>query len=572
VEVQLSVSLSADRLATLLRPRTIALVGASNKSTFSRTAYANLVRFGLADHTHLVNVRGVETHGRPTVRSCAEIGEPVDTALMMVPQAVTLDAITEAAAAGITNLVMLTSGYGEAGPAGRRAQQELVAHAAALGVVLLGPNMLGFANFVDRVPLTSIGGLPQDAGPVALLSQSGASSGAMLDFASAAGVGLSYMVTVGNEAMVTVGHLIDFLVDDETTRAIAVFMETVRDVPTFRRACLRAAEKEKAIVVLKAGSSALSARTAAAHTGALVGDDATIDAMFRDLGIIRVKTIEDMLITAGAAATIGPVRTPGLGIVSISGGACDILADRAEECGAVLPELSEPTAAALTEFMPSYGTVQNPLDVTGAAVIDPTLFTRSIETLAADPTIGSVLVVSGMPWRHDEEMPYVGQVFLDAIGAGMARAAVPTVLVSQVMQPITDITRKVNSDAGILFAVAGLSHAISSMARLADWSQRLDDLTTPTPWRPTSPPSGRRPDRPVVRGAGPHAVGVGGDPRRTGCAGDLGRRGGRRCRRFRRPGRDEDRLPGDPAQDRRRRSAPRRDGGRRGAHGLRRAP
>jgi len=223
----MSSEITGDRLTSLFRPSSVALVGASDKSTFSRIACQNLVRFGFGERTYLVNRRGAETHGQPTVTSCTQIGEPVDVAYLMVPQAGTLAAMDDAAAAGIRNAVVLSSGYGEAGEAGR------------------------------------------------------------------------------------------------------------------------AAEAGKAIVVLKAGSSALSARTAAAHTGALVGDDRVIDAVFADLGVIRVDSIEDMLITAGAAAALGRLERPGIGIVSISGGACDIVADRAEDLGADLPELAEPTRQAV---------------------------------------------------------------------------------------------------------------------------------------------------------------------------------------------------------------------------------
>ena len=343
----MSSEITGDRLTSLFRPSSVALVGASDKSTFSRIACQNLVRFGFGERTYLVNRRGAETHGQPTVTSCTQIGEPVDVAYLMVPQAGTLAAMDDAAAAGIRNAVVLSSGYGEAGEAGRAAEAELAAHARSLGMVLLGPNHLGFANFVDRVPVCSIPGLPEEGGPVALLSQSGASSSAMLDFAAMVNVGLSYIVTLGNEAMITAGHVLDFLVDDPATRAVAIFMEMVRDPDAFRRAARRAAEAGKAIVVLKAGSSALSARTAAAHTGALVGDDRVIDAVFADLGVIRVDSIEDMLITAGAAAALGRLERPGIGIVSISGGACDIVADRAEDLGADLPELAEPTRQAV---------------------------------------------------------------------------------------------------------------------------------------------------------------------------------------------------------------------------------
>jgi len=305
--------IAGDRLTSLFRPRSVALVGASDKSVFSQIAYHNLVQFGFAEHTYLVSRRGTPTHGQPTVTSCAQIGEPVDVAYLMVPQAGLLEALDDAAAAGIRNACVLSSGYAEAGEAGRAVQAELADHAAGLGMVLLGPNHLGFANLTDGVPVCSIPGLPAESGPVALLSQSGASSSAMVDFATMANVGLSYLVTLGNEAMISAGHVLDYLVDDPGTQAVAIFMETVRDPETFRRAARRAAQAGKAIVVLKAGSSVLSARTAAAHTGALVGDDRVIDAVFADLGVIRVDSIEDMLITAGAAAALGRRRRGGQG-------------------------------------------------------------------------------------------------------------------------------------------------------------------------------------------------------------------------------------------------------------------
>ncbi|HTQ94402.1 MAG TPA: acetate--CoA ligase family protein [Streptosporangiaceae bacterium] len=465
-------AITGGRLTSLFRPRSVALVGASDKSTFSLLAYRNLVEFGFGERVCLVNRRGATAHGQPTVSTCAQIGEPVDVAYLMVPQAATLEALHDAAAAGIRNACVLSSGYAEAGNAGRAAQAELAATAAALGMVVLGPNHLGFANLTDGVPVCSVPGLPRESGPVALLSQSGASSSAMLDFASMVNVGLSYLVTLGNEAMITAGHVLDFLVDDPATRAVAIFMETVRQPEVFRQAARRAAGAGKAVVVLKAGSSALSARTAAAHTGALVGDDRVIGSVFADLGVIRVDSIEDMLITAGAAAALGRLDRPGIGIVSISGGACDIVADRAEDLGAELPELAGPTRDALAGIMPAYGTVQNPLDVTGAAVIDPTIFTRAIQVMSADPSIGVVGVINALPWADPDPKgrPYHGQKFVDAIGAGMRAASCQTAYINQVMQPVTDYTRASMKQGQVGYVIPGLRQAVVALRNLAWWS------------------------------------------------------------------------------------------------------
>jgi acyl-CoA synthetase (NDP forming) len=461
--------ITPQRLGSLLRPRSVALVGAADKSGFSQMAFRNLVEFGLGEHTHLVNRRGAMAHGRPTVTSCTQITEPVDVAFMMVPQARTLDALADAAAAGIRHALVLSSGYADAGVAGQQAQADLVAHAESLGILLAGPNHLGFANFIDQIPVTAIPGLPHAAGPVALISQSGMGASAMLDFATMTGVGLSYLVTLGNEAMITAGHMLDYLVGDEHTKTIALFLETIRDPAVFAAAADRAALAGKAVVVLKTGRSELSARMAAAHSGAVAGDDHTIDELLHDLGVIRVNSIEDLILTAGAAAHLGRLTCPGIGVVSISGGACDMLADHAADLGAPLPALAHGTAAALASIIPDYGTVQNPLDITGAAVIDPAIFTQCIEIMSADPSVGVVAVINTLPWLADGR-PWVGQVLADAVGAGASRARVPVICASQVMQPITGYTRQVMADARIPYAIPGLRHCVAALRNVGWWS------------------------------------------------------------------------------------------------------
>jgi acyl-CoA synthetase (NDP forming) len=177
-----------------------------------------------------------------------------------------------------------------------------------------------------------------------------------------------------------------------------------------------------------------------------------------------------MLITAGAAAALGRLARPGIGIVSISGGACDIVADRAEELGAVLPELGAPARDALAAIMPDYGTVQNPLDVTGAAVIDPTIFTRAIGAISRDPAIGVVGVINSIPWLDDGK-PSMSQRFVDAIGAGMQDAACPTAYINQVVQPVTSHTRTMMQNGGVSYLIPGLRQAVVALRNVAWWSE-----------------------------------------------------------------------------------------------------
>jgi acyl-CoA synthetase (NDP forming) len=470
-----SSAVGPERLSTLFRPRSVALVGATDRSNFSRVAYQNLAAFGFAERTYLVNRRGAETHGRSTVPSCSAIGEPVDVAYLMVSQAAMLDALSDAAQAGIRNAVVLSSGYAEAGPSGRAAQLALVDHARSLGMVLLGPNHLGFANFVDRTPVCSVRVTPRSPGPVALLSQSGASVGAMVKFADMTGTGLSYMITLGNEAMITAASALQYLVEDEHTRAIAIFLETIRDPRVFARAARQAARAGKPVIVLKAGRSELSARTAAAHTGAMVGDDNVISAAFAALGVVRVDSIEDLMVTAGLGAHLGPLARPGIGVVSVSGGACGILADTAAEAGAALPEFGERTRTALCELLPAFATPQNPLDVTGAATIEPGLFRDAITIVSGDPSIGVIAVVNTMPWVSDGGR-WHGQATANAVGEGIARAGIPVVYVNQTMQPLSDYTRAVMAEARIPYLVTGLRHAMVALAKITGWSQAVRQL------------------------------------------------------------------------------------------------
>ena len=453
-------------------------MGASERSFFSVAAFDNFKRAGTADIVHLVNPRSARVHGRATYPSCRAIGSKIDVAYMMVPKAAMLEALEDVAAAGATGAVILSAGYSEAGSEGRRAERELVEHARKLGLLLLGPNHVGFVNFVDGIPLTSIPDLPSRSGEVALLSQSGASSRAMLEFAGLSGIDLSYLITVGNEAMVNVGHLIEFLAHDDHTRAVAVFLEAVREPATFRAACISAQRAGLPIVVLKTGRTELAAKTAAAHTGALVGDDAVFDAVFDELNVIRVDTIEDMLITAGAAARLGRLDQPGIGVVSISGGACDIIADRAADAGAELPSFDPSTEELLHALLGADVALHNPMDLTGAAMKSPRMFTDAIETISRDRSVGVVAVVNEIPWQEGQQ-PNVDQ--LNAVAEGVARSAVPVVHLNQVAQPVSATAVKWLQTMGIGVELAGLRQGVAALAAVGRWSARVtDDAAEPS--------------------------------------------------------------------------------------------
>ncbi|GAB3562251.1 acetate--CoA ligase family protein [Amycolatopsis endophytica] len=460
-------------LRELFRPASIALVGATDKSGWSLSTFDNLRNHLFAGKVYLVNPRTEVVHGEPAHRSLSAIGEPVDLVYVMVPTTAVLSVLREGAELGIRNYVVLTAGFGETGPAGKRLEDEVVAFATEHGLTVLGPNGNGYINAAGS---TTPYGLPIPApllsGPVGVVLQSGALASSVLAFAQARNVGLSLLTSMGNEAMVSVTDVMSYLVDDPDTSVIALFLESVRHPEEFARVCRRAARAGKPVVALKIGTSALASNTAQAHTGALVGDDRVIDAAFRRLGVVRVHSLEDLIITAGLFAEVRRVGGPRLGVVTPSGGASEIIADRAEQEGLELPAFAPETVDRLEAIVPDFATVQNPLDVTGYVVVDRTLLGRALEVVADDPGIDAVLLLNDLP-RVTPADPSVTLTVAGATAERIRRARVPVVVVSNVLADITEFGRYVQGQTGFPYVAGGIEHGMTAIGNVVRWSANV---------------------------------------------------------------------------------------------------
>jgi acyl-CoA synthetase (NDP forming) len=459
-----------ERLRALLSPRSVAIVGASDRSGWSSGAFGNFAGLGFEGAVHLVNRGGGVVHGRQSVTSCVEIGEPVDLAIVLVGAGGIAGALTDVAAAGIPNAVVLAAGFGETGERGAVAQRELVELCGELGVTCIGPNCLGFVNVVDRAPAWA-GMMPVRliAGAVAIVSQSGATASEIATYATTQNIGLSHIISTGNEAMVDSIAMASAVLEDERVRALAIFTESIRDPDRFRSLAFRAAELEKPIVMMKVGTSALAAEIARTHTGALVGDDRLVDTALRQWGVIRVHSLEELAVTAGLLAHTGPLPHGGLGVVSISGGACDIVADRAELVGLPLPALAEATRARLAAAIPEYVTPRNPLDITGAASENPQLFADALAAIADDPEVAAVAAVHILPspGRAERFEPRL-QLIAPAL-----RSAVPGFLVDPVSRDVDPFTASVLDEVGVPYALTGLGGSVDAIANAVRWSAWL---------------------------------------------------------------------------------------------------
>ena len=464
-----------EALARLFSATDVALIGASERSTWSHMIVRRFRDFGHQGRLYAVNREGKAAHGLPGYRSCRDIPDPPETAIIFVPAQAVAGAMEDAADAGITCAVVLSSGFAEAGVEGEALQRELVETARRRGMTFFGPNSLGFANVASGAVATAIGTrVPVIKGGIAIISQSGAVANEIAKFAHQQGIGLSFVCATGNEAMIGLADVIDYLIDDPATRVITAYLESVGDAERLRKAARRAQAARKPIVLIKVGSSPISAQVARAHTGAIVGDDRIFDAACHNLGIIRVRSIEEMMVTAALADATGPLERPGIALASVSGGGCGMFADMAQQYGVSTPAFTPDTSRRLAEVLPSFASTLNPLDMTGAVLQDPSLWTRVLPILFDDPGIGLVVTLIAMPGTPAEtptceaHWPVIAQAYRDA--------GKKPLLITQVIQPMGPEAQKVAQASGLTDILFGMDLGTRALGYLSRWTERVADV------------------------------------------------------------------------------------------------
>ena len=382
-------------LERLIRPRSVAVVGASPEPTsMGGSVVANLDRFGYTGKIHLVNRNRTEINGRPCVASVDDLPEGIDVVGILVPQAGIKEAIAAAARRKAGYVVVYAAGFAEMGEVGRDEQQELADIARQGGMRLVGPNGIGFVNYVDKVPLTfEPMPLPvaTDQPMVGVVAQSGAMETNMRVATIAKGLGVSYAFSTGNEADLGAEDFLELLVDDPSTKVIACFAEQFRHPQRALAAARRARAAGKPMVLMHPGRSARAKASALSHTGAMAGDHAVMQTLMRREGVALVETFEELVDVAEMLVRFPKAPAKGCSIITNSGAFKGYAIDFAENIGLDLPLLAPHTAAAIKEVVPPFATVDNPLDVTAQTMRDPTILGRSATHLLADDAIGSLI-------------------------------------------------------------------------------------------------------------------------------------------------------------------------------------
>ncbi len=377
-------------LHPLLSPRSIAILGASaDFQKVNGRPLKHLLDKGYTGRIYPVNPKYSKLGALDCYPSVAALPEPVDLAIVAVPARFVAAALHELGENGAKAAIVFSSGFAETGPAGRALEEQVVAAARAAGLRLCGPNCLGLINAFERVIATfgqfADGDTPP--GPVGFVTQSGAFGTAIAALARRRALGLGYFVNTGNEGDVTFAQVMREVLADPRIRVGAGYIEGLKEGCGLIELAETALASGKPLVLAKVGRSRAGARAAASHTGALAGADAVFDGVIRQYGLVRARNEEQMLDMVEAFACCALPLGNGLGIITQSGGAGVLMADRAEELELSVPTLEEATRQALQKVIPEFGACGNPVDITGQFVAEPALLRESVKIVLADPQV-----------------------------------------------------------------------------------------------------------------------------------------------------------------------------------------
>ena len=406
--------------------RRIALVGASDRSRFTRQLLSGNDDFGFEGEIFLVNPRRDTVQGRAAFRRVSEIpGPPVDCAILSVPNRAVLESLEEVASAGVKAVVVHSAGFAELGGDGVVAQAEITSLCQQAGIGLIGPNCIGMVSFPSRVCLSGATvPIEQRAGPVGFVTQSGAIG--ILAMHTGRHLRFSHIVSTGNEAVITAEDVIRWLVEDPHTQVIGAFIEQIRNPDEFVAVAGAARAADKPIVMLKTGRSDAGGRAALSHTGALVGSAGALGAVCRRLGVIEAEDFDELFETLVLFSTVAErPRGPRTAIAGISGGEASALADTAESVG--LP-LSRPLPAA-----PDGPPAQNPMDLAAGLRAGATYADALDETLRAlqdDDGVDQICLAQDVPSGYSDGLLAYIEPFLSAVEAENRPGRKPVVLVS----------------------------------------------------------------------------------------------------------------------------------------------
>ncbi len=378
-------------LEVFFSPRSIAVVGASRDPTKVGYQIVYNLKMKYRGKIYPINPRADEILGLKAYPSVSAVPNEIDLAVIAVPAPIVIDVVDECGRKGVKGVIVISAGFKEIGREGIEREKKLIETAKKYNMRLIGPNCVGVYVPKMGVNTTFLNpsrmGFPPE-GHIAFISQSGAFGIAVLDWAAMRGLGISKFISVGNKADVDEADLLDYLVEDEETRVITMYIEGVEDGKRFVEA-LRKTTPRKPVIALKSGRSEAGARAIASHTGSLAGADAVYDAVFKQTGVIRAYGMEDLFDMAVALALQPPARGKRVAILTVGGGSGVMATDAANDLGLEVPRLSDKTIEKLKKVLLPIASPYNPVDVTGSARDEHLI--ESVEILMRSGEIDAII-------------------------------------------------------------------------------------------------------------------------------------------------------------------------------------
>ncbi len=386
--------LHAENLKTLFNPRSIAVVGTNRvRGTVPGDIFTNILKADVNSIIYPVSPREEFIGGIKAYKYVIDIPDPVDLAVIVFPNSVCNRALEQCGEKGIKSVIIISAGFKEIGEKGLEREKELVQIAQKYGISFIGPNCLGVINTDVNVRLNaSFARKFPEEGNIAFLSQSGALCTAVLDYALAKNIGFSKFVSFGNKADISEIDLLYYLMEDEKTKVILLYLEEITDGPGLMKACREVIEKKhKPVLIIKSGRTRAGASAAASHTGSLAGSDEICDAAFRQAGIIRCDNIEEMFNIAIAFAYQPLPESDRMAIITNAGGPGVLLTDATIKYGLHMAQFNENTTLALKRSLPTTANIKNPVDVIGDARADR--YNAALSAAFNDPNVDGVFVI-----------------------------------------------------------------------------------------------------------------------------------------------------------------------------------
>lgn len=388
-------SFTRAQIERLLKPRSIAIVGASDKpGALGGTLLANLQRNRFSGMLYPINPKRDEIAGLACLKSPAELPEGVDCAVLAVPKPLVVDTVRQLAARKVGSVVIFSAGFAEGGEEGLAQQREIARIASEHAMVIEGPNCLGCVNYIDGIPLTFVeteANAPRGKRGVAIVSQSGAMAAVLATMLLSRDLDVSYSVSTGNEAASGVEDYIDWLAEDPHTSVIAMIVEQFRRPQDFLAAARKLRAAGKLVVLLHPGKSSAARESAATHTGAMAGDYGLMRVNVGQAGVVMAETLEELSDISEIALRAPALPHGSAAVLGESGAFKALTLDLAEELGLPLADLHDADSPALRAALPDFVPVSNPLDLTAQGLSEPAIYTRTISSLLDDPRVGAIV-------------------------------------------------------------------------------------------------------------------------------------------------------------------------------------